>query len=126
MGDFLPFYTVDGVLEGRIFEWFAISSSSRPHFVQWRRRWQRRDKKSFLSEECKETEENNRIRKTRDHFKKIGDTKGTFHSRIHTVKVRNVKNLVEATEVKKRPHEYTEKLNKEVLMTWVTTMCSLT
>ena len=124
MSDF--FACVDGILEGRILEWFAISSSSRPHFVQWRREWQRRGKKSFLSEECKEIEENNRMKKTRDHFKKTGDIKGTFHSRMHTV-VRNGKNLVEATEVKKKPHEHTEKLNKQRgLNDWVTTLCSLT
>ena len=59
MGDFLPFHTVDVALEARILEWFVISSSSEPHFVQWRREWQRRAEKAFLSEQCKEIEETN-------------------------------------------------------------------
>ena len=96
MSDFFAF--VDGILEGRILEWFAISSSSRPHFVQWRREWQRRGKKSFLSEECKEIEENNRMKKTRDCFKKIRDTKGTFHAKMDTIKDRKVIDLTEVLE----------------------------
>ena len=60
-----------------------------------------RDKKAFLSEQCKEIEENNRTGKTRDLFKKIGDIKGTFHARMYTIKDRNSKGLTEAEEVKK-------------------------
>ena len=62
----------------------------------------RRDKKVFLNEQCKEVEENNRIGKTRDLFKKIGDIKGTFHVRMGTIKDRNSKVLTEAKEIKKR------------------------
>ena len=70
----------------------------------------RRDKKDFVSEQCKEIEENNRIRKTRDHFKKIGVTKGTFHGKIGTIKDRKGQDLTEAEEIKKRWQEYTEEL----------------
>ena len=62
----------------------------------------RRDKKAFLSDQCKEIEENNKMGKTRDLFKKIRDTKGTFHARIGTIKDRNGKDLTEAEEIKKR------------------------
>ena len=68
----------------------------------------RRDKEAFLNEQCKEIEENNRMRKTRDLFKKTGDTKGTFHSRMSTIKDRNGKDLTEAGEIKKRWQEYTQ------------------
>ena len=61
----------------------------------------RRDKKAFLSDQCKETEESNRMRKTRDLFKKIRDTKGTFHAKMGTIKDRNSKDLTEAGEIKK-------------------------
>ena len=81
----------------------------------------RRDK-DFLNEWCKETEKNNRMGKTRDLFKKIGDTKGTFHANISTIKNRNGKDLTEAEEIKKRWQEYTEEPYKEVLMTWITTV----
>ena len=62
----------------------------------------RRDKKGFLSDQCKEIEENNRIDKTRDLFKKIRDTKGTFHANMGTIKDRNGMNLTEAEDIKKR------------------------
>ena len=62
----------------------------------------RRDKKVFISEQRKEIEENNRMRKTRDFFKKIGDTKGTFHAKMGSIKERNVKDLTEAEDIKKR------------------------
>jgi len=62
----------------------------------------RRDKKAFLSEQCKEIEENNRMGKTRDLFKKIGDTKRTFHAKMDSIKDRNSKSLTEAEEIKKR------------------------
>ena len=62
----------------------------------------RRDKKAYLNGQCKEVEENNRMGKARDLFKKTGDIKGTFHARMSTVKDRNIKDLTEAEEVKKR------------------------
>ena len=72
----------------------------------------RRDKKAFLHDQCKEIEENNRIGKTRDLFKKIRDTKGTFHAKIGTIKYRNSMDLTEAEDLKKRWQEYTEELDK--------------
>ena len=62
----------------------------------------RRDNKAFLSEQCKQIQENNRIGKTRDLFKKIRDTKGTFHAKMGTIKDRNGMNLIEAEDIKKR------------------------
>ena len=62
----------------------------------------RRDNKVFLSDQCKEIEENNRMGKTRDHFKKIRDTKGTFHAKMETIKDRNGIDLTEAEDIKKR------------------------
>ena len=73
----------------------------------------RRDKKAFLSDQCKEMEENNRMGKTRDLFKKIRDTKGTFHANMGSIKDRNGKDLREAEDVKKRWQEYTEELYKK-------------
>ena len=75
----------------------------------------RRDKKAFLSDQCREIEENNRMRKTRDLFKKIRDTKGTFHAKMGTIKHRNGMDLTEAEDIKKRWQEYTEKLYKKDL-----------
>ena len=74
----------------------------------------RRDKKA-LSEQCKEIEENNRIEKTGDLFKKIRDTKGTFHAKMGTIKDRNSMDLTEADDIKKRWQEYTEELYKKDL-----------
>ena len=68
----------------------------------------RRDKKVFLSDQCKEIEENNRMGKTRDFFKKIRDTKGTFYGNMGTIKDRNNMNLTEAEDIKKRWQEYTK------------------
>ena len=70
----------------------------------------RRDKKAFLSDRCKEKEENNRMGKTRDLFKKIKDTKGTFHVKMGSIKNRNGRDLTEAEDIKKRWQEYTEEL----------------
>ena len=75
----------------------------------------RRDKKAFLSDQCKEIEENNRIGKTRDLVKKIRDTKETFHAKMGTIKDRNGMDLTEAEDIKKRWQEYTEKLYKKDL-----------
>ena len=72
----------------------------------------RRDKKAFLRDPCKEIEENNRLGKTRDLFKKIRDTKGTFHAKMDTRKERNGMDLTEAENIKQRWHEYTEELQK--------------
>ena len=75
----------------------------------------RRDKKAFLSHQCKETEENNRMGKTRDLFRKIRDTKGTFHAKRGSIKDRNGIDLTEAEDIKKRWQEYTEELYKKDL-----------
>ena len=75
----------------------------------------RRDKKTFLSDQCKETEENNRMGKTRDLFKKMRDTKGTFHAKMSSIKDRNDMDLTEAEDIKKRWQEYTEELYKKDL-----------
>ena len=72
----------------------------------------RRDKKAFLSHQCKEIEENNRMGKTRDLFKKIRDTKGTFHAKMGTIKDRKYINLSAAEDIKKRWQEYTELYRK--------------
>ena len=75
----------------------------------------RRDKKAFLSDQCKEIEENNRMGKTRDLFKKIRDTKGTFHAKMGSIKDRIGLDLTEAEDIKKRWQEYTEDLNRKDL-----------
>ena len=75
----------------------------------------RRDKKVFLSDQCKEMEENNRMGKIRDLFKKIRDTKGTFHAKMGSIKERNGMDLTEAEDIKKRWQEYTEELYKKDL-----------
>ena len=82
----------------------------------------RREKRAFLNEQCKEVEENNRMGKTRDLFKKIGDIKGIFHARMGMIKNRNSKDLTEPEDTKKRWQEYTELYNKKLLMTQITMM----
>ena len=74
----------------------------------------RRGKKAFLSDQCKEIEENNRMGKTRDLFKKIRDTKGTFHAKMGTIKDRSGRDLTEAEDIKKRWQEYTELHKKDL------------
>ena len=74
----------------------------------------RRDKKGFFSDQCKEIEENNRMGKTRDLFKKISDTKGTFHAKMGSIKDRSGMDLTEAEDIKKRWQEYTELYKKNV------------
>ena len=81
----------------------------------------RRDKKAFFSDQCKETEENNRMRKTRDLFKKIRDTKGTFHAKMVSIKDRNGMDLTEAEDIKKRWQENTE-TTKMIFTTKIITM----
>ena len=75
----------------------------------------RRHKKAFLSDQCKDIEENNRMRKTRDLFKKIRDTKGIFHAKMGSIKDRNGMDLTEAEDIKKTWQEYTEELYKKYL-----------
>ena len=75
----------------------------------------RRDKKAFLTNQCKEIEKNNRMENTRDVFKKIRCTKGTFHAKIGSKKDRNVMDLIEAEDIKKRWQEYREELYKKDL-----------
>ena len=80
----------------------------------------RRDKKAFLGNQCKEMEENNRMGKTRDLFKKIRDTKGISHAKMSSIKDRNGMDLTKAEDIKKRWQEYTEELYKKVFMTQIT------
>ena len=75
----------------------------------------RRDKKAFLSDHCKDTEENNRMGKMRDLFKKIRDTKGIFHAKMGSINDRNGMDLTEAEDIKKRWQEYTEELYRKDL-----------
>ena len=82
----------------------------------------RRDKKVFLRDQCKEIQENNKMGKTRDLFKKIRDTKGTFHAKMGLMKDRNDIDLTEAEDISKRWQEYTEKLYKTIFMTKIITM----
>ena len=91
----MPFNTVHGVLNARILKWLAI-------------------KKAFFSNQCKEIEEKNRIGKTRDLFKKIRDTKGTFHAKMGSIKDKNDMDLTEAEDIKKRWQEYTELYKKDL------------
>ena len=81
-----------------------------------------RDKKAFLSNQCKKIEENNRMGKTRNLFKKIRDTKGTVHAKMGTIKDRNGMDLTEAEDIKKTWQEYTEELYKKIFMTQIVTM----
>ena len=87
-------------------------------YTHWNAEFQRivrRDKKSFFSDQCKRIEENNRLGKTRDLFKKIRDTKETFHAKMGSTKDRNGMDLTEAEDIKKRWQEYTEELYKKDL-----------
>ena len=85
-------------------------------------RMARRDKKAFIRNQCKEIEENNRMGKTRDLFKKIRDTKGLFHAKMGSIKDRNGMDLTEAEDIKKRWQEYMEELSKKFFMTQIITM----
>ena len=82
----------------------------------------KRDKKAFLHDKCKEIEENNRMGKTRQLFKKIRDTKGKCHAKMGSIKDRSVMDLTEAEDIKKRWQEYTEELYKKDFMTQIITM----
>ena len=104
----------------------AKGKGERERYTQLNTEFQRiarRDKKAFLSEQCKEIEENNRMGKIRDIFKKVRDTKGTFHAKMGIIKDRNGMDLTEAEDIKKRWQDYTEELyKKETLMAKITVM----
>ena len=94
-------------------------------YTHWNAEFQRiarRDKKAFLGDQRKEIEENNRMGKTRDPFKKIRDTKGTFHAKVGSIKDRNGMDLTEAEDIRKRWQEYTEELYRKILMTQIIMM----
>ena len=96
----------------------AKGKGEKERYTHWNAEFQRiarRDKKTFLSDQCKEIEENKRMGKTRDLFKKIRDTKGTFHAKTGSIKDRNGRNLTEAEDIKKTWQEYTEELYKKEL-----------
>ena len=82
----------------------------------------RRDKKAFLSDQCKEIEDINRMGKTRDLFKKIRDTKGTFHAKMVSIKYRDGRDLTEAEDIRKMWQEYRKNCTKKVFMTQITVM----
>ena len=82
----------------------------------------RRDKKAFFSDQCKEIEENNRMGKTRDLFKKIRDTKGTFHAKMGTIKDRNIMDLTEAEDIKKRGKNIQKNCTKKIVITQIIMM----
>ena len=82
----------------------------------------RRDKKAFLSNQCKEIEENNRMGESRDLFKKMRDTKRMFHAKMGTIKDRNSMNITESEEIKNRWQEYKKNYTKKILMTQIITM----
>ena len=82
----------------------------------------RGDEKAFLSNQCQEMEENNRMGKTRDLFKKIRDTKRAFHAKMGSIKDKNVRDLTEGEDIKKRWQEYTEELYKKIFTTQIITM----
>ena len=91
-----------------------------PYYVF--QRTARRHKKGFLSDQCKEIEEHNRMGKTRDLFKKIRDTKGTFYAKMGLIKDRNGVDLTEAENIKKRWQKYTENCTKKIFMTQIITV----
>ena len=82
----------------------------------------RRDKKSFLSDQCKEIEENNRMGKTRDLFKKMRDTKGTFHAKMGSIKDRKGRNLKEAEDIRRGGKNTQKNCTKKIFMTQIITM----
>ena len=82
----------------------------------------RRDKKAFLCNQCKEIEENNRMGKTRDHFKKIRDTKGTFHAKMGSIKDRNCMDLTEVEDIKKRCKNTQKNCTKKIFTTQIIMM----
>ena len=104
----------------------AKSKGEKERYIYLNAEFQRitkRDKKAFLSNQCKEIEENDRMGKTRDLFKKIRDIKGSFQAMMGTIKYRNRLDLTEAEDSKKRWQKYTEELNKNIFMTQIITRC---
>ena len=95
----------------------AKSKGEKERYTHLNAEFQRIARRAFLSDQCKEIEENNRMGKTRDLFKKIRDTKGTFHAKMGSIKSRNGMDLIEAEDIKKRGQEYTE-LYKKNLSDW--------
>ena len=103
----------------------AKGTEEKEWYTHWTAEFQRialRDKKAFLSDQYKEIEKNNTLGKTRDLFKKVRETKGTFHAKMGTIKDRNCMALTEAEDIKKRWQEYTEELYKNIFMTQITLM----
>ena len=102
----------------------AKSKGEKERYKNLKAEFQRiaRREKTFLSDQCKEIEENNRMEKTRDLFKKIRDTKGTLNAKMGSIKDRNGMDLTEAEDIKKRWQEYTEELYKKIFMTKLITM----
>ena len=100
----------------------AKGKGEKERYTHLNAEFQRRDKKAFLSDQCKEIEENNRMGKTRDLFKKIRATKEIFHAKMSTIKDRNGTDLSEAEDIKNKWQEYTEELHKKIFTTQITTM----
>ena len=102
---------------------FTTNATWEALYVLWvLTRIARKNKKTSLSDQCKEIEENNGMGKTRDLFKRIRDTKGTFHAKISTIKDRNGMALIEAEDIKKRWQQYMKNYTKKIFMTQITTM----
>ena len=104
------------VLQIAVKRWEPKSKGEKERYTHLNAEFQRiaqKNKKAFHRDQCKEIEENNRMRKTRDLVKKIRDTKGTFHAKMGSIKDRNGMDLTEAADIKKRWQEYTEELNKK-------------
>ena len=109
----------------RLILFFAVKDGEKERYTHLNAELQiiaRRDKKAFLSDQCKEIEGKNRMGKTRDLFKKIRDTKGTFRAKMGSIKERNGMDLIEAGDIKKRWQEYTEELYKKDFMIQIITM----
>ena len=103
----------------------AKGKGEKERYTHWNAEFQkiaRRDKKAFLRDQCKEIEENNIMGKTRDLFKKIRDTKGTFHAKMDSIKDKNGRDLTEAEDIKKRWQEGIEEPYQKILMTQITMM----
>ena len=103
----------------------AKGKGEKERYIHWNAEFQRikrRDKKAFLSNQCKERDENNRMGKSRELFKKIRDIEGTFHAKVGLIKDRNGMDLTEAEDIKKRWQEYTKELYKKIFTTKIITM----
>ena len=100
----------------------AKSKGEKERYTHLKAEFQRIARRAFLSDQCKEIEENNRMGKTRDLFKKIRDTKGTFHAKMGSVKDRYGRDLTEAEDIKKRWQKYMRTIQKKILMIQITMM----